>query len=265
MWGIVRSEMIRLRRRGVVVGWTSLPVLFTVLVVFVMFQVVDPAGGTSTAAPGVAFPAADALRNASGLTAGLSAASSFLGVVTLAFWALTTAADSSTGWVRVLVSAEPRRWRLLAGKWIALAAATDVVVVIVVVVDLVAAPAASSAGGWSPDAWGTDVGAVVTTAAVNLYLSLVVWGTVGLALACLTRSAGIAIGVGLGWVLLVEAVVTALSAGLGRWLPGTTLNALAAGGSPDLSYGGAAGMGALFVVAAMLTAGVVFTRRDITE
>ncbi|HEY6745935.1 MAG TPA: ABC transporter permease subunit [Mycobacteriales bacterium] len=265
MVGIVRSELIRLRRRSVLVGWTGLAVLFTVLVVFVMFQVVDPSGDGATDAPGVAFPTAAELLSRSGIMAGLPAASSFLGVVTLSFWALTAAGDSSTGLIRVLVSAEPRRWRLLAGKWVALALVTAAVVAVVVVANLVAAPAAASAGGWSPDAWGTGLIGVMAKAALDLYLSLLVWGTVGLALAGVTRSAGIAIGVGVGWVLLVEAVITALSSGIGQWLPGTTLTALAGGGSTDLSYGGATGLGALYVAVALLASWAVFTRRDITE
>lgn len=105
MVGIVRSELIRLRRRSVLIGWTGLAVLFTVLVVFVLLQVVDPSGDSATDAPGVAFRTAAELLSRSGIIAGLPAASSFLGVVTLSFWALTAAGDSSTGLIRVLVFA----------------------------------------------------------------------------------------------------------------------------------------------------------------
>ena len=47
-----------------------------------------------------------------------------------AIWAVVTASDYGSGLIRLLVAAEPRRWRLLAGKVVALviltAAATTV-------------------------------------------------------------------------------------------------------------------------------------------
>lgn len=90
---VVRSELVRTRRRGVVLGWLGLTALAAVLINVVMFQVVQsgavgPAGG-----PGVNFPTAAQLAAPEGLVAGLGAASSMFGVVTLSFWALLTATD----------------------------------------------------------------------------------------------------------------------------------------------------------------------------
>jgi hypothetical protein len=48
------------------------------------------------------------LASAQGLVAGMSTASSLIGVVVLACWAAATASDYSTGWIRVMVQAEPR-------------------------------------------------------------------------------------------------------------------------------------------------------------
>jgi hypothetical protein len=100
---------------------------------------------------------------------------------------------------------------------------------------------------------------------VNLFCSLLVWGTIGLALATLTRSSGFAIGVGIGYVLLLETVIKASSSGVGRWLPGTTIAALATGGTSDLPYGRALALGLVYVVVALTAALVVFTRRDVTD
>ena len=76
---------------------------------------------------------------------------------------------------------------------------------------------------------------VALQAALDLYLALLVWGTLGLALAVLTRSAGIAIGVGVGWVLLLESVIAAALDDVADWMPGATIGALAAGGTDAMA------------------------------
>lgn len=265
MIGVVRSELLRLRRRSVLIGWFGLVVVFAVLINFVMFNVVDESGAAPADGPGVSFPSAAALLSPDGIVAGLGAAASFFGVITLAFWALAAASDYSTGLVRILVAAEPRRGRLLMGKWIALALVTALTCVTALVVNVAVAPVAAQAGGFSPDAWGTDLLVVLAGAAGHLYLSLLVWGSIGLALATLTRSAGVAIGVGVGYVLLVEAVISAVATDISDWLPGAILTALAQGGNEAVSLAAAASTGALYVVAALGAASFAFRSRDITD
>ena len=60
------------------------------------------------------------LESSRGLVAGLSTAASLMGIVVLALWAVAAASDFGTGWIRVMVQAEPRRWALLAGKVVTL-------------------------------------------------------------------------------------------------------------------------------------------------
>jgi ABC-2 type transport system permease protein len=264
MLNVVLSELTRLRRRGFVVGWLGLTAVFAALINVVMFQVVSE-GPAPSNGPGVAFPTLEHLLGRDGIVAGLAAASSLLGVVALAFWAIAASTDYSTGLVRLLVAAEPRRWRLLVGKWLSLALATALVTAVAFVVNLVVAPVAAGAAGFEPRAWGTDLPAVASGAALHLYLALLIWGTIGLALAGLTRSSGVAIGVGVGYVLLLESVVKAAVTGIGDWLPGTVITAVADGGTPDVPFGQALGLGSLYVVLALAAALVVFTRRDITD
>lgn len=261
----VRSELVRLRRPGYLLGWFGLTAAFAALINIVMFQVSSEGSGPTTG-PGVSFPTVDALLDADGIVAGLGAASSMFGVVTLSFWAIAAAADHSTGLIRVLVAAEPRRWRLVLGKWMALATVTVVATLLALVVNLAVAPVAASSAGLEPTDWGTDIAAVALGAAFDLYLALLVWGTIGLALAVLTRSAGIAIGVGVGWVLLLEGVIAAAAADdVSDWLPGATMGALATGGSPSIAYGTALALGAAYVGVAMVATLVTSTRRDITD
>lgn len=265
MIGIIRSELLRLRRRSILIGWFGLMIMFATLINFVMFQVVEQSGTAPANGPGASFPSAATLLGSDGIVAGLGAAASFFGVVTLAFWALASASDYSTGLVRIVVAAEPRRWRLVLGKWIALAVVTAATCVAALIVNLVVAPVAAQAGGYSPDAWGTSIATVLLDAVLHLYASLLVWGSIGLALATVTRSAGVAIGVGVGYVLLFEAIISAVASDIADWLPGSILTALAQGGNASVSFMSASLLGAVYVALALAASLVVFQRRDITD
>jgi ABC-type transport system involved in multi-copper enzyme maturation permease subunit len=261
-----RSELVRSRRRGVVLGWFGLTALAAVLINTVMFQIAGdgtaaaPAGG-----PGVSFPTAAELADPGGLVAGLAAAANMFGVVTLSFWALITATDYRTGLIRLLVSAQPHRGRLLTGKIAALTLWTAAATTVALIVTLVVAPIAAGGSGIDVTAWGEDLLPTLLVGWVNLFCALLVWGVIGMALAVVTRSAAVAISAGVGYVLVVESVITAAAEDVGDWLPGTTLSALAQGGTPALSHGAALALGAVYTVAGVVVALAVFTRRDITD
>ncbi|MDC7120392.1 hypothetical protein OMK64_02455 [Cellulomonas fimi] len=265
MLDVVRSELTRSRRRGVLGAWLGLTALFAAMIVAVIFQLAGDAAAMPAAGPGVTFPTRETLESASGLMAPLASASSMFGIVTLSFWAVLTATDHSTGLVRLLVAAEPRRWRLIAGKVGALVVWTAVATTVAVLVDLVVAPMLGATSDLDLGAWGTDVGAVVASAWLNLFLALLVWGVIGLVLAVVTRSAAVAVSVGAGWVLVVEQVLTAAFDGLRDWLPGATIGAVASGGNDVISYGSALALAAGYVIVCLTVAVVVFTRRDITD
>lgn len=261
----VRSELIRTRRRGIALGWIGLTAVLAALINMVMFQVVGDGTAAPADGPGVSFPSAAELAGPGGLVAGLASASSLLGVVTLSFWAILTATDYGTGLVRLLVSAQPRRWRLLAGKLGALALWTVGTSLVAVQVDLVAAPAAARSAGVDTAAWRDGPLPTVLSAWVNLLCALLVWGVVGFLLATLTRSAAVAISAGVGYVLVLEPVLGSAAGAVADRLPGSTLTALAGGGSADLPYLGAVGLGAAYAAAGVAVALLVFRRRDITD
>lgn len=261
---VVASELVRLRRPGLLGGWLGLTAVFAVLVNMVMFQI--SAEGTSPEqGPGVTFPPLAELTGSGGLVAGLAATSSFFGVVALSFWALSAAGDHSTGLVRILVAAEPRRWRLILGKWLALSLVTAAATLVALAANLVIAPVAASVAAVEPTGWGDGTASVILEATGQLYLALLVWGSIGLALAVTTRSAGIAIGAGVGWVLLVEGVVTAALEGARDWVPGATISALASGGTSSIPFATALTLGATYTVIAVGASVATFARRDITD
>lgn len=264
MWAAMRSELVRLARPRMLIGWFGLVAVFAALINTVMFSMTGrdaPAAG-----PGVAFPDAATLASSDGLVVGLSAASSMFGIVTLAFWAIVTATDYSSGLIRLLVAAQPHRWKLLAGKVTALAAVTALATLAAVMVNVAVAPAAAEAAGIDTSAWqSADLPAMLAQAWVNAFLACLVWGVVGLALATVTRSSAIAISVGAGWVLLVESIIAAAFDGGVSWLPGTVLTAVAQGGNTTLGHAAAIGLGATYVLLGLGVATLVAVRRDVTD
>ncbi|MEO6145116.1 MAG: hypothetical protein ABIP19_14150 [Dermatophilaceae bacterium] len=265
MLAATRSELIRLRRKGVMIGWLGLMALFAVLINMVVFQAAT--GGTAAPGngPGVTFPSLAALSGPSGPVAGLGAASSMFGVVTLAFWAVVTATDYSTGLIRLLASAQPRRLLLMTGKVAALTIWTAAATSMALLVNVLVAPAAARAAGVSTAAWGADLVPILASGWANAFAAMVVWGVIGLVLATVTRSSAVAISAGVGYVLVVEMILRTVASGSAKWLPGSTLTALAEGGSAELSYASALALGAAYVLLGLGLAGLVFTRRAITD
>lgn len=260
----MRSELTRMRRRGFLLGWLGLTAIFTAIITTIAFQAAAD-GSATQSGPGPVFPTAAELALSDGLVGGLAAATTLLGVVTLAYWAVATATDYSSGMVRLLVQAQPRRARLIGGKALALIAMTAVVTTIAVVVDVMAAPAAAGAAGISTEAWQSGALSTISGAWLNTFFALVVWGAIGLVIAVLTRSAAVAISIGVGYVIVAENVVALAAEGARDWLPGATLTALAEGGTATISYGTAIALGATYFVVALGIALVVFRRRDIVD
>jgi ABC-2 type transport system permease protein len=259
------SELVRIRRPRLLIAWFGLMALFAVLVNTVMFGTASSGTTLPPGAPGVRFPDAAALAGPDGVAAGLAAASSLFGVITLSFWALVTATDYSSGLIRLLVAAEPHRWRLLAGKVLALMLVTAIATLIAAIVNVMMAFPAAGAAGIPTSAWTTDVLSTIARAWVDAYLAMLVWGVIGLALAVVTRSAAVAISVGVGYVLVVESIVK-LALGDGTdWLLGTTLNTLASGGTATLTYGSALGLGLAYIAIGLAIATLVVVRRDVTD
>lgn len=265
MIGAVRSELLRMRRPGMLGTWWGLTALFAVMITMVTFQLAGSAAGMPAAGPGVTFPTVDELESPAGIVAALGGGASMFGVVTLAFWAIVTATDYASGLIRLLVAARPRRWQLLLGKALALVAGTAAATTVAVLVSVVVAPAVGPTSGLDLSAWGSGAAPAVAEAWANLFLALLVWGVLGLAAATLARSAAVAISIGVGWVLVVEPVLATVAEGLRDWLPGAVIGAIATGGSADLSHGAAVLLGLLYVLVGLAVAVATFVRRDVVE
>jgi len=121
------------------------------------------------------------------------------------------------------------------------------------------------ASGVSISAWGSDGPSVVAQAWGRAYLAQIVWGVLGLAIAVASRSAVVAVAVGAGYVLVVESMLKMANGVPSDWLLGSTLTAIASGGSASVAFSAALALGAGYVIVGLLLAGLVVTRRDVTD
>jgi ABC-2 type transport system permease protein len=255
-----RAEAKRLNRLSFVGAGGALLTFFALVASVITFYAAD--GGAHMGASAVD------LESAGGLVAGLAWAVDLMGIVVLALWAAATASDYSTGWVRILVQAEPRRARLLGGKLAALTGYTVAGTALATVVSVAAAPLLAGANGISTAAWFPGLAetlATVLRAWADLTLSVLVWGVIGLSVATLTRSVTIAIAGGIGYLLVFERLLGLVADEATTYLPGSVLAAVAAGGTASLSYGTALVLAAAYAAGALLLAALVFTRRDVTS
>jgi ABC-2 type transport system permease protein len=256
----IRSEFTRLVNPALILGGMGLMVFFGLLATTVLFYTV---GSGSTALPNTGGVTLAVLEASDGMFAGMQNFVGMLGVITLVVWAMGATTDYSSGLVRLLVQAEPSRWRLLAGKVVALTAFTCVSTLVTVMIVMPLAPAIADMTGISTDAWSSGMLGTVVAGYLHLTLSVLLWGVLGLFVGMVTRSAGIAIAIGIGYLMLFEGLAGMLLESTAKWLPGEVFGVIASGGSPDMSYGTALIVGAGYAVAA-LAASVVMSRRDVT-
>lgn len=251
-----RSELRRLLRPGFAGVAALLVALFTVMAATVTFQ-------SEFAGPALSRVPLD-LASARGIVAPLANVTSLLGIIVLSLWAVATASDFGTGWIRVMVQAEPRRWALLAGKLTALVSLTLGLTFLATLVSVVVAPTMAPAAGVSTDAWLTNPLPTILSGWADLSLAVLVWGVIGMAIAMVTRSSVAAIAGGIGYLIVFEGLLGQLAPDLTTWLPGSVLGVLSAGGSPDMAWGTALTLAVGYVTVALGITAATFIRRDIT-
>ena len=261
--GAVRSEATRLNRwtfTGIGAGLVALFALVGTAIAFIAAE-----GLLDGAAPAPGLGSIVDPATPQGIVAGLSMSANMIGIVALSLWAAAAATDYSTGWIRVMVQAEPRRWRLLTGKFLALAGFTMVGTLIATVVSVAAAPMFASATEVSTELWSEGIIGTIAAGWVNLTIAVLVWGIIGFAVATMTRSAVVAISGGIGYMMVFEGMLGLAAEDATTYLPGKVLSSIVAGGTVSLAYGAALALAATYAVIGGAISVYIFHRRDITS
>jgi ABC-2 type transport system permease protein len=149
-----RSEFIRIWRPAFFIGGFGVMAGFAALVS--MFIYTAAKSGTTlppTAGAGAGFATAGQIARPGGFLTALSTVSRPAGVVLLALWAIAVANDYSTGLIRVVVQAYPKRISLMGGKIAALSVFTLMAATITFLVVVVLARPLARLEGIKIDAW----------------------------------------------------------------------------------------------------------------
>jgi ABC-2 type transport system permease protein len=186
-------------------------------------------------------------------------------VILLAIFISSFGFEYARGTFATALIKQPRRLLLLGGKMAAL------------LVFLAAALALAEAAGWllalglapargiSTSAWfsAAALGEAVTGYGTALFVAGA-WACLGMAIAVFTRSVPIALAIGVAWAGPAEHLIQQAWAAASRWFPGLSLEAFAAGGNTEASFGRAFTMAVVYVTVLTAAAFVAFNRRDVT-
>ena len=256
----LRSEWLKILRPSIILGGAGTMAGFAILAVVLRLSRVGGAHigpGTDLTAPMVAA--------STGFAPIIVYTAPFLGLVALAACAVAVGTEYSNGTLRNLLVRQPARLRLLTGKLLALASFVTMAVVVSYGVGLVAALLLVPGHGISTSAWFTAAGVQSLLSTLgNLVLATLAWGVIGAMLAIVLRSAATAISVGLGYLLVGETLLSNVWSGGNQWLPRVLLVALGLGGTPEVAYGRALVLIALYVVVALGITAILFRQRDVT-
>ena len=259
-----RSEFIRIWRPAYFYGGFGAMAGFAALIsIFIYTAATTGPAVPSTSPQTSGFATVAQIASAGGFLAPLSVVSRPAGVIVLALWAIAVATDYSTGLIRIVVQAYPKRVPLLMGKIAALAAFTIMAATIAYLVMIFCARPLARLEGISVDHWKTDFASHFFKGYFDFTVALLVWGLIGLMLAVLTRSSAMAIGIGIGFLLVVESLITIVAANAAKYLPGGTLSTLVQGGTHGFPWGAALGVVVLYGIIAAAVSLVVFRARDI--
>lgn len=260
MTPVLRAELALFTQRRTLLWSGLLAAVFAAITALATLLSAVPAAEASPDQPTI-----ESLEAAGGATESFRNGTGFLGVLVLVTFAARVAGEFSHGTLRTMLMHEPRRGRLVAGKVIGL---------LVFAAGLLAVSSALGAlVSWSL-ASGQDIDTAAwfsfdgIGAAAGNYLSglagVAAWGCFGTLLAVMWRSVPVAVAVGVAWFGPFEHLVSeAWSAGL-DYFPGLQVQALASGGTTDVTYQHALILSLGYATVAATLGWLNVSRRDVT-
>jgi ABC-2 type transport system permease protein len=256
-----KAELVKLRRRRVAVAVTVSALAFAAIASTAVFLSATEAGGPRSERGATL----ESLGQAGGATEAFAIGASFAGILVLVLFIANVAGELSQGTFRTLLMRQPRRVGLLAGKMTALLAFAAVVLALAEILTVAASTALAPTQDVSTASWfGIDgLGEAASDYATAL-LGIAAWAALGMSLAVFVRSIPIALAIGIVWSGPFEHLTQDAWTAADQWFPGLLLEALAAGGTADVSSARALTLVAIYVAAAVTAAAIVFARRDVT-
>ncbi len=263
MFNVMFAELRKLRRPSLFLGTMGAVVFFSALFSSLLFLLIDSPQGNSDRGRMIGR---EVLSLSTGGVQGFASVGTFLGIIALCVFAAQTAQEYTYGTLRNLLVRQPNRWLILLGKLKAMSIFAIVMVTLSAIVSIGASVAFAPRAKIPTDLWfGADGRHAILQTFVNVLVSVIGFGSVGMILGLILRSPISAISFGVLWLLIVENLVIAVKNNTENWMPGAQLAAIAQGGTPNVSYSHALFLGGMYVLAGSIISSVLFARRDVSN
>ncbi len=268
MWRVAFAELRKLRRPTLLIGTMGAVIFFSSLFSSLLFILIDSPQGNSERGRMVGR---QVLSMSSGAVQGFSSVGGFLGIIALCVFAAQTAQEYTYGTLRNLLVRQPGRLRILLGKFVAMKLFALAMIVVSAIVSISASVILAPGAKVPTNLWfGADGRHAIFTTFINVVISVIGYGTIGMVLGLLLRSPISAISLGLLWLLIVENLLVAVKSSLESWLPGAQLRIIASGGArtglvPGITYSHALVVGGIYVSVGAAIASFLFLRRDVAN
>ena len=262
------SEWRKLRRPAFFFGTMGSVVFVTGLVTSLLFLLIDAKTGNADRGNRITR---EMLQMADGITIGFRSSNGLLGLVALSVFAAQTAQEYTYGTLRNLLVRQPRRLRLLIGKYFSMISFALLTVIVSAATAIGLAIGLSGRAKVTTDAWmTTDARSAMAHSFVNVLISTIGYGTIGMLLGLIFRSPISSISIGTAYLLVVESIISIAWKPAANWMPGNLLSVVATGGSPIgmdnvPSYSEALLRVGLYLIGASVITATLFKRRDVAN
>jgi ABC-2 type transport system permease protein len=260
---VILAESRKLRRPTLFLGTLGASLFFTGLTTTFLYLMIDSDQGNSDRGRQVGR---EVLNLASGSVFGFASVGGLLGIIALCVFAAQTAQEYTYGTLRNLLVRQPGRLRILLGKLIAMKIFALILVLISALVSIAISLLLAERAKVTTDLWFTAEGyQAIGQNLLNVSISVIYFGIVGMVLGLLLRSPISAISIGVLWLLIIENLIGAVKPETLDWMPGNQLATIAQGGNPELSYSHALTLGTSYVFLGAIVAAILFSRRDVAN
>ena len=265
---IFLAEWRKLKRPAFFFGTMGSVIFVTGLVTSLLFLLIDAKTGNADRGNRITR---EMLQLSNGFTIGFNSSNGLLGLVALSVFAAQTAQEYTYGTLRNLLVRQPRRIRLLIGKYFSMIAFALLSVIVSAATAIGLAVALSGRAKVNTDNWFTNDGySAFGNSFANVLISTIGYGTIGMLLGLIFRSPISSISIGTVYILVVESILSIAWKPISNWMPGNLLSVVATGGSPigvsDVpSYSQALLRIGLYLIGAALVTATLFKRRDVAN
>lgn len=257
------AEWRKLRRPTLLLGTMGAVAFFSVLVSSLLFLLIDSPQGNGDR--GIRITR-EMLALPSGSTQAFTSIGNLLGIIALCVFAAQTAQEYSLGTLRNLLVRQPGRIRLLIGKLASMKAFAIIMTLVGAVISIGVSYVLAGSKDVSTTLWFNSDGRIeIAKTLLNVFISILGFGIIGMVLGILFRSPITSISLGVLWLLIVENIVGAVKSSTLEWLPGSQLATVAAGGTETISYTHALSLSGIYVGIALVIATFLFTKRDVAN